>query len=137
MDIMGELLASQSKKIITLNRGQQAEGTIVSITEKEITLDLGSKSEGVLQRREVETQELKLGDQLKVFISQTENRRMRALIKFDSGFDLAAKDLEIRGPGDFSGQRQWGVPDIAMEALKDISLVEETRKEAAERLLCH
>ena len=68
------------------------------------------------------------------FISQTENRRMRALIKFDSGFDLAEKDLEIRGPGDFSGQRQWGVPDIAMEALKDIGLVEETRKEAAETL---
>jgi len=47
---------------------------------------------------------------------------------------LAEKDLEIRGPGDFSGQRQWGIPDIAMEALKDISLVEETRKEAAEIL---
>jgi len=64
------------------------------------------------------------------YLSQTNNQRMKALMKFDSGFDLAEKDLEIRGPGDFSGQRQWGVPDIAMEALKDLSLVEKTRQEA-------
>ncbi|MFH1582646.1 MAG: ATP-dependent DNA helicase RecG [bacterium] len=68
------------------------------------------------------------------YTSQTQNLRLRALMKFDSGFDLAEKDLEIRGPGDFSGQRQWGIPDIAMTALKDLSLVEQTRKEAAEIL---
>jgi ATP-dependent DNA helicase RecG len=68
------------------------------------------------------------------YLSQTNNQRMKALTKFDSGFDLAEKDLEIRGPGEFSGQRQWGVPDIAMEALKDLSLVEKTREEAAEIL---
>jgi ATP-dependent DNA helicase RecG len=68
------------------------------------------------------------------YLSQTNNQRLRALMKFDSGFDLAEKDLEIRGPGDFSGQRQWGVPDIAMEALKDLSLVEKSREEAAEIL---
>lgn len=68
------------------------------------------------------------------YMSQTNNQRLKALMKFDSGFDLAEKDLEIRGPGDFSGQRQWGVPDIAMEALKDLSLVEKAREEAAEIL---
>ncbi|MFA5355398.1 MAG: ATP-dependent DNA helicase RecG [Candidatus Paceibacterota bacterium] len=68
------------------------------------------------------------------YFSQTNNQRLRALMKFDSGFDLAEKDLEIRGPGDFSGQRQWGIPDITMEALKDLSMVEKTRTEAAEIL---
>ena len=68
------------------------------------------------------------------FISQTNNQRLRALTKFNSGFDLAEKDLELRGPGDFSGQRQWGIPDIAMSALKDLSLVEQSRQEAAEIL---
>jgi ATP-dependent DNA helicase RecG len=62
--------------------------------------------------------------------SQKTNQRLRALLKCENGFELAEKDLEIRGPGDFIGQRQWGIPNIAMEALKDISLVEETRKEA-------
>jgi len=35
------------------------------------------------------------------------NRRLRALISSESGFELAEKDLQIRGPGDFSGSRQW------------------------------
>ena len=68
------------------------------------------------------------------FYSQTTNQRLRALIRCENGFDLAEKDLQIRGPGDLSGQRQWGFPDIAMAALKDISLVEQTRKEAKEIL---
>lgn len=70
---MEKLLASQDKKFITLNRGQQVEGIIVYLTDKEITLDLGVKSEGILQRREVESQELKAGDKLKVYVVQTEN----------------------------------------------------------------
>ncbi|MFH1509972.1 MAG: ATP-dependent DNA helicase RecG [Candidatus Nealsonbacteria bacterium] len=68
------------------------------------------------------------------YASQTINQRLRALIKFDNGFDLAEKDLDIRGPGDFSGIRQWGIPDIAMSALNNLSLVEQTRKEAGEIL---
>jgi len=68
------------------------------------------------------------------YTSQTINQRLRALMKFDNGFDLAEKDLDIRGPGDFSGLRQWGIPDIAMSALKNLPLVEQTRKEAAEIL---
>jgi ATP-dependent DNA helicase RecG len=68
------------------------------------------------------------------FPSQRTNQRLRALIKCENGFELAEKDLEIRGPGDFIGQRQWGIPDIAMDALKDISQVERARKEAKEIL---
>jgi ATP-dependent DNA helicase RecG len=68
------------------------------------------------------------------FSGQKTNQRLRALAKYESGFELAEKDLEIRGPGDFSGQRQWGVPDIAMSALNNLSLVETTRKEAKEIL---
>jgi ATP-dependent DNA helicase RecG len=68
------------------------------------------------------------------FSGQKTSQRLRALTKYESGFELAEKDLEIRGPGDFSGQRQWGVPDIAMSALSDLSLVETTRKEAKEIL---
>lgn len=68
------------------------------------------------------------------FPSQKTNQRLRALIRCENGFELAEKDLEIRGPGDFIGQRQWGIPNIAMNALKNVSLVEETRKEAKEIL---
>ena len=61
-------------------------------------------------------------------------QRLKALIDCKRGFELAEEDLKIRGPGDFMGTRQWGIPDIAMESLKDIRLVEKTRSIAKELL---
>ena len=66
--------------------------------------------------------------------SKTINARLRALVSCENGFELAEKDLAIRGPGDFSGIRQWGIPDLAMASLKDISVVEKTRENAKEIL---
>jgi ATP-dependent DNA helicase RecG len=60
----------------------------------------------------------------------TTNRRLRALISCENGFELAEKDLQIRGPGDFSGSRQWGIPDLAMASLTDTFLVAQSREEA-------
>ena len=61
-------------------------------------------------------------------------RRLKALLSTDNGFELAEKDLAIRGPGEIFGIRQWGIPDLAMASLKDISLVEKTRQAAKEIL---
>jgi len=58
------------------------------------------------------------------------NRRLKALISSQNGFELAEKDLKIRGPGDFIGARQWGIPDLAMSSLSDPLLVSEAREEA-------
>ncbi len=66
--------------------------------------------------------------------SRKTHQRLKALVTCDSGFDLAEKDLEIRGPGDFSGVRQWGIPDLAMTSLNNLSLVEKT-KEAAKKII--
>jgi ATP-dependent DNA helicase RecG len=60
--------------------------------------------------------------------------RLKALITSKNSFELAEKDLKIRGPGDFFGQRQWGIPDIAMNSLSDIFLVEKTKRAAKEIL---
>ena len=60
----------------------------------------------------------------------TINRRLKALISCENGFKLAEKDLQIRGPGDFSGSRQWGIPDLAMTSLTDTFLVAQAREEA-------
>ena len=62
------------------------------------------------------------------------NERLKAIESAQSGFDLAERDLEMRGPGDFSGVRQSGLPDLAMASLTDLKLIEETR-EAAKRIL--
>ena len=61
-------------------------------------------------------------------------QRLRALLSSNNGFALAEKDLEIRGPGDFSGIRQWGIPDLSMASLKDIFLVQSSRNTAKEIL---
>ena len=54
--------------------------------------------------------------------------------KTNNGFELAQKDLEIRGPGQLYGMQQWGIPDVAMQSLSNIFLVEKTRNAAKELL---
>ncbi len=56
--------------------------------------------------------------------------RLESLIKAKNGFELAEFDLKQRGPGELSGLRQWGISDIAMEAIKNIKMVEAARIEA-------
>jgi len=67
--------------------------------------------------------------------SKKTKERLKALIESENGFELAEKDLKIRGPGDFSGKRQWGVPDIVMKSLSNLALVEKAREAAKEILL--
>ena len=57
--------------------------------------------------------------------------RMRAFKNAKNGFELAEYDLSIRGAGELAGGRQWGISDIAMEALRNLKLVEAARREAA------
>ena len=47
-----------------------------------------------------------------------------------NGFDLAEKDLELRGPGEFFGTRQSGIPELRMAKLSDVQLLEQARREA-------
>ena len=61
-------------------------------------------------------------------------QRLEAIVAAENGFELAQKDLEIRGPGSLSGVKQWGIPDLAMENLKNLPLIEKTRQAAQEIL---
>ncbi len=56
--------------------------------------------------------------------------RLKALITAKNGFELAEYDLAQRGAGALAGGKQWGISDIAMEALKNIKMVEAARAEA-------
>ncbi|HEU0080699.1 MAG TPA: ATP-dependent DNA helicase RecG [Candidatus Paceibacterota bacterium] len=56
--------------------------------------------------------------------------RLRALTTAKNGFELAEFDLQFRGAGQLYGGRQWGVSDVAMEALQNIKMVEAARAEA-------
>jgi len=57
--------------------------------------------------------------------------RLKAIVEAKNGFELAEKDLKIRGPGEFLGESQSGLPDVAMQALADPGLVQSSREAAA------
>lgn len=57
-------------------------------------------------------------------------QRLQALEQTNDGFALAEKDLEIRGPGQFFGRQQSGLPELKMASLLDIELLEAAREEA-------
>ena len=58
-------------------------------------------------------------------------RRIRAMTRTNDGFELAEADLEIRGPGEFFGTRQSGLPDFKIaNILKDALLLEVAKTEA-------
>ena len=47
------------------------------------------------------------------------------------GFKIAEEDLELRGPGEFFGTRQHGLPELRFgNILKDFEIMEDARKEA-------
>jgi len=58
------------------------------------------------------------------------SERLKAIEEIQNGFVLAEKDLELRGPGEFFGTRQSGLPDIRMARLSDAPLLELARNEA-------
>lgn len=62
--------------------------------------------------------------------SSASNERLRAMVDCSNGFDLAEKDLSLRGPGALFGTRQSGLPDIAMENIANVKLIQIARDEA-------
>ncbi|MCK5913784.1 MAG: DNA helicase RecG, partial [Desulfuromusa sp.] len=65
--------------------------------------------------------------------SEDAARRLRVMVQTNDGFRIAEADLEIRGPGDFLGTRQAGLPDFRVASLlKDIRILEDARHEAFE-----
>lgn len=69
-----------------------------------------------------------------LFSEQFYSQRLKALERFTDGFKLAEIDLKLRGPGEFLGSQQSGLPDGAMQNISNIKLVNLTRKYAKEIL---
>ena len=63
--------------------------------------------------------------------SASARERLSALERTHDGFELAEVDLELRGPGDFFGTRQSGLPSLRMAQFSDRALLESARELAA------
>jgi len=58
-------------------------------------------------------------------------RRLKVMEETTDGFRIAEEDLAIRGPGEFLGVRQWGLPDFRVANLmRDVRLLQQARREA-------
>jgi len=59
-------------------------------------------------------------------------KRLQVIEKSQDGFVLAEEDLRIRGPGEFFGTRQSGLPDLKLAGLGDVQVLERARQVAVE-----
>jgi ATP-dependent DNA helicase RecG len=62
--------------------------------------------------------------------SEVGRERLDIIENTQDGFKLAEEDLRLRGPGEFFGTRQSGLPDLRMAKLSDVALLETARNEA-------
>jgi ATP-dependent DNA helicase RecG len=68
-------------------------------------------------------------------MSETAKARLKVIFETSDGFEIARQDLMIRGPGEFLGARQSGVPLLRFADLeRDVALIESAR-DAADELL--
>jgi ATP-dependent DNA helicase RecG len=65
-------------------------------------------------------------------VTEEGERRLEAMTKTNDGFQIAELDLELRGPGEFFGTKQAGMPDFRVANLiRDRQLLEMAKREAA------
>ena len=68
-------------------------------------------------------------------LSDDGRARLKALTDTTDGFEIAERDLQLRGPGDFFGTRQSGLPTLRVgDLLRDHTLLEIARREAGAAL---
>jgi ATP-dependent DNA helicase RecG len=71
-------------------------------------------------------------------LGETARARLKAMLETDDGFEIARRDLEIRGPGEFMGARQSGAELLRFADLStDVELLQRARKVAARLIVEH
>jgi ATP-dependent DNA helicase RecG len=65
-------------------------------------------------------------------VTEDGQKRLDAMVRTNDGFKIAELDLELRGPGEFFGTRQAGMPDFRVaNIIRDVQLLEAAKREAA------
>jgi ATP-dependent DNA helicase RecG len=65
-------------------------------------------------------------------VSEEGERRLDAMVRSNDGFQIAELDLELRGPGEFFGTKQAGIPSFRVaDLIRDRQLLEAAKREAA------
>ncbi|HEY1041999.1 MAG TPA: ATP-dependent DNA helicase RecG [Candidatus Paceibacterota bacterium] len=107
----------------------------VNVPNATVILIEGAERFGLAQLHQLRGRVIRSSNQAYCFAlpesyGPTTKERLTALTTAKNGFELAEYDLALRGAGELYGAKQWGVSDIAMEALKNVKMVEAARNEA-------
>lgn len=107
----------------------------VNVPNATVIIIEGAERFGLAQLHQLRGRVIRSNDQAYCYVfadSKTDKtiQRLKAFKNSSNGFELAEFDLKLRGPGELSGNKQWGISDIGMEALKNIKMVEAARTEA-------
>ncbi len=107
----------------------------VNVPNATIIIIEGAERFGLAQLHQLRGRVIRSNHQAYCYIfSETKNEksmsRLKALVSAKNGFELAEHDLALRGSGTISGEKQWGISDIGMEAIKNLKMVEAARTEA-------
>jgi small subunit ribosomal protein S1 len=87
--LMEQFLEDPSRNYYNLQYGDTLDGIIMHVDRDEILIDIGSKSEGVVPAKEMssllpeEREELRVGDEILVFVVQSEDKEGRAVLSLD------------------------------------------------------
>jgi len=107
----------------------------VNVPNATIIIIEGAERFGLAQLHQLRGRVIRSTHQAYCFIFAEAKRektisRLKALKTAKNGFELAELDLTLRGAGELSGTKQWGITDLGMEAIKNIKMVEAARTEA-------
>lgn len=107
----------------------------VNVPNATIIIIEGAERFGLAQLHQLRGRVLRSSDQAYCFLfadAKTDKTldRLKAIKTAKNGFELAELDLGLRGAGELSGSKQWGLSDLAMEAIKNPKMVELARLEA-------
>lgn len=131
-DVMNRFAADEVKILVATSVVEVG----VNVPNATVILIEGAERFGLAQLHQLRGRVIRSSHQAYCFalpekLSGQTKDRLKALTTAKNGFELAEYDLALRGAGELAGSRQWGVSDIAMEAIKNIKMVEAARKEAA------
>lgn len=106
----------------------------VNVPNSTMIIIEGAERFGLAQLHQLRGRVIRSNHQAYCFIfaeskSEKTIKRLKAFKTAKNGFELAEYDLQLRGPGELDGGKQWGITDIGMEALKNIKMVEAARNE--------
>ena len=108
----------------------------VNVPNATVILIEGAERFGLAQLHQLRGRVIRSNHQAYCYVfaesaSERTVERLHALVTAKNGFELAEFDLQQRGTGDLLGRKQWGISDLAMEAMKNLKMVEAARAEAA------